>query len=587
MSSTKPGTLMLLNNVYCPTLKEDPADAELASHRLLIRAGMMRKVSSGIYAFLPLGYSILRKIEQIVREEMNKIDCQELLMPILQPAELWHESGRWDEYGPELMRLNDRHDHSYTLGPTHEELITSLLRNELRSYKKLPVSLYQFQWKYRDEIRPRFGLMRSREFLMKDAYTFHASEESLNQHYGAQAEAYGRICNRLGLTWRAVKAGSGQIGGSESVEFMALADSGEASILYCKCGAAANTEVATAKIETTTYDVAFEKLATPGIETITALAAFLGIPEKATAKALCGRDKQGRVTILFVPGNRELSEAKAASYLGSFALLSDEEIKRCNITRGYVGPIGLAEDIRVVADTSLKTLPKWVVGANEAGYHYVGAALSTDFSIPEWADLLEIVAGDPCPLCGRPFRAARGIEVGQVFKLGAKYSDSMKAYYMDEDNIERPFLMGCYGWGLTRSLAAIVEQNHDDKGIIWPLSVCPAEIVVIPLTVGDDTVWPVAQKIVQSLVEKGIEVACDDRLERPGVKFSDADLIGWPSQLIVSERGVKAGIAEFKDRASNCRREIPLEMAVDILSESILNTRQMYDRAIPVVTPYP
>lgn len=562
-----------LSTLYSPTLKEDPVDAEIASHRLLLRAAMMRRISSGIYAFLPLGYRVLRKIEQIIREEMDAIGCQELLMPILQPAELWHESGRWDVYGPELMRLTDRHENCYALGPTHEELITALTRNELRSYKELPLSLYHMHWKYRDEVRPRFGLLRGREFLMKDAYSFHASQECLQEHYDAQAQAYGRICDRLGLAWRGVEADSGQIGGQTSVEFMALAQTGEAGILYCDCGFAANVEVANAQVALKSHAVAFEKVATPNTEAIADVAAYLKVNEASCVKALCGRDGQDRTTILFVPGNHELSETKAANLLGSFTLLDDEEIKKAGLVKGYLGPVGLSKDVQVYADASLKEFPQWICGANEEGYHYMGATLGTDFEVTQWAELIEAREGDGCPVCGKALTAARGIEVGQVFQLGTKYSEAMQARYMDEDNAEKPFVMGCYGWGVTRSLAAVVEQHYDEQGIIWPVSVCPAEVVVIPLAAGDELVEPAALSLAEDLCAAGIEVAFDDRAERAGVKFNDADLIGWPYQLIVGKRGLESGVVEFKERATGERQEIPLDTVAATVAKMVQDAR--------------
>ena len=562
-----------MSTLYSPTLKEDPVDAEISSHRLLLRAAMIRRVSAGVYAFLPLGYRVLRKIEQIIREEMDAIGCQELLMPILQPAELWHESGRWDVYGPELMRLTDRHEHCYALGPTHEELITALTRNELRSYKELPISLYHIHWKYRDEIRPRFGLLRGREFLMKDAYSFHATQESLQEHYDDQVGAYGRICDRLGLIWHGVEADSGQIGGKTSVEFMALAEAGEAGILYCTCGFAANVEVATAQILHENHEVPFEKICTPGVEAIADLAEFLDVPEAATVKSLGVRDASGNVVICFVPGDHELSETKAKNLLGAYVLLSDEEMQATGIVKGYIGPIGLKDTIRVVADASLKSSTHWIIGANEPDYHYVGAKPGLDFEIGEWADLVEAQSGDRCPLCGKGLEAARGIEVGQVFQLGTKYSESMQASYLDEMNNEQPFIMGCYGWGVSRSLAAIVEQHFDDHGIIWPVSVCPAELVVIPLMVGDDLVEPTAQRIAEALAAVGVEVVFDDRADRAGVKFNDADLIGWPYQIIVSKRSLDAGAVEFKDRLTGERRELPLDEAVHFVEQIVKEKR--------------
>jgi prolyl-tRNA synthetase len=549
-----------MSRVFAPTLKEDPVDAEVASHRLLVRAAMIRKVASGVYSFLPLGYRVLQKVERIVREEMEAIGCQELRMPIIQPAELWHESGRWDDYGPELFRLNDRHEHSFALAPTHEELITFLVRNELRSYRELPQSLFHVTNKYRDEIRPRFGLLRAREFIMKDAYSFHATKDDLQATYDDMSRAYGRICERLGLAYRPVEADSGQIGGKVTCEFMALAEAGEAEIAYCDCGFAANTEVAEARIQPLAHEAdALERLHTPIEGTIAALAAFLKVPEAATVKALAVKDPEGAVSVLFIPGDHELGEVKADRAIPGLDFLTDEEMLAEGLVKGYMGPVGLPEGVRVVADESLRDVARWVVGANEAAYHYVGAAPGTDFAVDTWAPLARAQEGDRCPVCGRPLLFVRGIEVGQVFQLGTKYSESMNARYMDEEGREQPFVMGCYGWGVTRSLAAVVEQHNDEGGIVWPLSVAPAEVAVLPLVVGDDTVGPAAERIAAGLAAEGVEVAIDDRSERAGVKFNDADLIGWPYQVVVGRRGLEAGEVEFKDRRSGEKQLLPLD----------------------------
>ncbi|MEG0376102.1 MAG: proline--tRNA ligase, partial [Raoultibacter sp.] len=482
--------IMRMSELYVPTLKEDPADAEIASHRLLLRAGMIRKTASGVYTFLPLGKKVLAKVENIVREEMDAIGAQEVMMPVLQPAELWHESGRWDDYGPELMRLADRHDRDFCLGPTHEELITSLVRNELRSYKQLPLSLYQIQVKFRDEIRPRFGLLRSREFVMKDAYSFHDSQESLQKTYDEMSEAYGKICDRMDLNYRPVEADSGQIGGSVTCEFMALADAGEAELVHCSCGYAANVEAGEGLARPTEYTTATEltKIATPGVHTITELATLLSIPESSTVKALSGKGNDGVITVFFVPGDHELNELKAMRVVGGFELLTDEEMEQAGLHKGSMGPVGLPEGVRIIAATSLQAISRWVVGANEDGYHYVGAKHGEDFEVDEWADLIVVKAGDCCPKCGLQLEGARGIEVSQVFQLGDKYSQSMNATFSAEDGSEQHFLMGCYGVGVSRSMAAIVEQHNDENGISWPLSVAPAHICIIPLNVGDDEV---------------------------------------------------------------------------------------------------
>lgn len=554
-----------LSTYYAPTLKEDPTDAEIASHRLLLRAGMIRKVASGIYTFLPLGQRVLSKVENIIREEMNAIGAQEIMMPALQPAELWHESGRWDDYGPELMRLTDRHGREFCLGPTHEELVTALVRNELRSYKELPLSLYQIQMKFRDEIRPRFGLMRSREFIMKDAYSFHETQESLQKTYDDMSKAYGNICDRTGLTWRAVDADSGQIGGNTSCEFMALAEAGEAELVYCECGYAANAEAGEGMAAPTEYERAqsLEKIATPDVHTIAALAEFLDIPESSTVKAMVGKGADGTIVALFIPGDHELNEIKVAGLVPGFELLTDEELEKTGLPKGSIGPVGLPEEVKVIAAKSLQAIGSWVVGANEDGYHYVGARQGIDFEVDEWADIIVVKPGDRCLKCGAVLEGARGIEVSQVFQLGDKYSRSMNATFSAEDGSEKHFLMGCYGVGVTRIMAAIVEQYNDENGIMWPRSVAPAHVCVMPLEVGDSLVQPAAEKLAAEIAELGVEVVIDDRGERAGVKFNDADLIGWPVQIIVGKRGIKESKVEIKIRATGEKRE----MSLDSISE--------------------
>ncbi len=560
--------VMRLSEQYAPTLKEDPADADIASHRLLLRAGMIRKVTSGVYAFLPLGMRVLAKVENIVREEMDAIGAHEMLMPALQPGELWHESGRWNDYGPELMRLEDRHNREFCLGPTHEELITSIVRSELRSYRQLPMTLYQIQMKFRDEIRPRFGLLRSREFIMKDAYSFHATQESLQKTYDDMYGAYGRICERCGLEYRPVEADGGQIGGSVTCEFMALADAGEAELVYCpSCDYAADTEAGACHAQPTAHEAtACEKISTPGVKTIAALAEFLGIEESATVKAMVGKGADGAVVALFIPGDHELNEIKAERAVPGFTLLTDEEIKAAKLPKGSIGPKNLPEGIKVIADASLEAIERWVVGANEDGYHFVGAKHGEDFTVDAWADLSLVAPGDPCPHCGTPLEGARGIEVSQVFQLGDKYSRAMDAVYSAEDGSDQHFLMGCYGVGVTRTLAAIVEQHNDEDGIIWPASVAPAHVCVIPLTVGDDAVYPVAERLAESLASEGFEVALDDRDERAGVKFADADLIGWPVQVVVGKRGIAEGKVEIKRRGEAEKTSIPLSAVVEGLA---------------------
>ncbi|MBN1192565.1 MAG: proline--tRNA ligase [Coriobacteriia bacterium] len=554
-----------MSGLWSPTLKEEPAEAEVISHRLLLRAGMMRKTAAGIYTFLPLGYRSVRKIEQIVREEMDAIGSQEMLMPIVQPAELWEESGRWEVYGPELARLKDRQGRDFCLGPTHEEVITATVRDELRSYRELPVSLYQINTKFRDEMRPRFGLLRGREFIMKDAYSFHASQESLQAHYDDMVRAYGRICDRLGLAWRPVTADSGQIGGSVTVEFMALAESGEAGLVHCDCGYAANVEAAEAVVA---YEAAastsqpLEKVHTPSVQTIADLAAFLGKNPQHTVKTMAARTTAGALVFFCLPGDRELNLLKAEKIVPAVEMLDEDDFASFGIHRGFLGPVGAPERTMIVADRTLKNELAWTVGANEPDHHLTGALPGRDFAVDFWADLLTAEPGDACPQCGKPLQAARGIEVSQVFQLGTKYSVSMGATFMDETGAEQPFLMGCYGVGITRSLAAVIEQHADENGIAWPVSVAPAEVAVLPLAVDDELVAPVAERLWSELAEAGLDTVLDDRDERAGVKFADADLIGWPYQLVIGKKGLAEGSVELKVRATGDRIMLPLDDAV-------------------------
>ncbi len=540
-----------MSTLYAPTLKEVPTEAALASHRLLLRAGFIRKSATGLYSYLPLGWRVIRKIEQIVREEMDAIGAQEMMMPILQPAELWHESNRWDDYGPELMRMDDRHGAGLCLGPTHEELIADLVRNELKSYKQLPTTLYQMQSKFRDEIRPRFGLMRSREFIMKDAYSFNVDEESLHESYAQMSKAYGRICDRLGLRWRAVDADSGQIGGSTTCEYHALADAGEAELVSCSCGFASNTEVAECIPHPTSQgETELRRIETPGVATIADLAAFVGVPESSTVKALVGKDAEGTPVAVFIPGDHELGEIKIERAVPGFEFMTDEEMEDAGLPKGSIGPVGLPEGVRILADRSLEVIDGWLVGANEHGFHYAGALRGRDFEVDEFADLCTAKAGDACPECGNALEVNRGIEVGQVFELGDKYSRTMGATFLGKDGKEHYFQMGCYGVGISRCMAAVVEQHNDEYGIQWPASVAPAHVCVLPLVVGDDAVQPVAERIAAQLADLGVEVVIDDRKERPGVKFAEADLMGWPLQLIVGKRGVADEEIEVKNRQS-------------------------------------
>ena len=548
----------LMSNTYAPTLKEDPVEAELASHKLLLRAGMIRRASAGLYSYLPLAWRSMRKIEAVIRDEMEGIGAQEMLVPMVVPGEIWQESGRWDVYGPELLRMRDRHDRDLVMGPTHEETFVDLVKNELRSYKQLPVTLYQIQDKFRDEIRPRFGLMRGREFIMKDAYSFDADVEGMQKSYEEEKAAYARICERCGLEAVPVVADSGQIGGDTSVEFMALAEAGEASLVYCDCGFAADTEAATAKIEIEEGPgTTCEKIATPCEGSIAALADFMGVSEKACRKSFAIIAEDETPVLCILPGDHELCEVKGEHAFGHYDIMDEETLAKYGLVKGYMGPIGCSEAVKVVADVALKESKKWLIGANEEGYHIQAACPGVDFEVDEWIDLSEAKEGDGCPKCGAPLKAARGIEVSQVFQLGTKYSEAMGATFMDVDGKERPFQMGCYGIGVSRTLQAVVEQHHDEHGIVWPVCVAPYEVEIVPLTVNDDTVWPMAEKVAAELSAAGLEVLVDDRKERAGVKFADADLMGFPYQVVLGKRGVLAGEAEVKVRATGERLNMP------------------------------
>ncbi|MDO5709607.1 MAG: proline--tRNA ligase, partial [Coriobacteriales bacterium] len=557
-----------------PTLKEDPAEAELASHRLLLRAGMIRKTAAGLYSYLPLAWRSLLKIETVIREEMEGIGAQEMLVPMIVPAEIWQESGRWDVYGPELLRLKDRHSRDFVVGPTHEETFVDLVKNELRSYKQLPVTLYQIQDKFRDEMRPRFGLMRGREFIMKDAYSFDATVEGMQKSYEDQKGAYARIAERCGLRAVPVVADSGQIGGDTSVEFMALAEAGEAALVYCDCGYAADVEAACANIAIEEGPgTECERVETPCEGTIAALAAFMGVSERACRKSFAIIAQDETPVLCLLPGDHELNEIKAEHAFGHYDVMDEEQMAAYGLVKGYMGPIGADKRVRIVADVSLRDSKSWLIGANEAGWHIKGACPGRDFEVDEWIDLASAKEGDACPKCGAPLKSARGIEVSQVFQLGTKYSEAMGATFMDEDGIEKPFQMGCYGIGVSRTLAAVVEQSHDDHGIIWPVCVAPFEVEVVPLETADDLVWPAAERIAQGLVDAGVEVVVDDRKERAGVKFADADLMGFPYQVVCGKRAVKNGNVEVKDRATGERIEISIDDVVAYLTEKVVSQR--------------
>ena len=576
MATTK--RAMKMSKLYAPTLKEDPAEAELASHRLLLRAGMIRKEAAGLYTYLPLAWRAIRKIEDIVRDEMDSHDAQELMMPIMVDAEFWRESGRIDAYGKELVRFDDRHGREFVLGPTHEETITALVRNELRSYKQLPVNLYHIQDKFRDEFRPRYGLMRGREFIMKDAYSFSATQESLQEEYDKMKEAYANICVRCGVHALPVVADSGEIGGDTSVEFMALADEGEASLVYCDdCGFAADDEAASTKVSVTEGpgNGTLEKVETPGLGTIEAVAEFFGFPKNGTRKSLALIDSEGKPVVAIVPGDHELNECKAEHVFGKgYRMMTDEELEKFGLFKGFIGPVHLPAGIKLVCDSSLKESKSWACGANEVDYHFTGACPDRDFKVDEWADLVTVLAGDPCPHCGKPLSAARGIEVSQVFQLGTKYSEAMGATFMDEDGKEKPLIMGCYGVGVSRTLAAIVEQHNDENGIIWPVSVAPYEVSVIPLDPKKEDCAKATDRLVQELLDAGLDVVVDDRDERPGFKFADNDLMGFPYQIVIGKRGLKNGTFELKDRATGEREDISIDEAATIVAARVREAKQ-------------
>jgi prolyl-tRNA synthetase len=536
-----------------PTTKETPSDAEVVSHRLMLRAGLIRKVASGIYNYLPAGLRVLRKVERILREEMDRAGAMEVLMPAVVPSELWKESGRWDAYGKELLRFRDRADREFCLGPTHEEVITDLVRREIRSWRQLPVNLYQIQDKFRDEIRPRFGLMRGREFFMKDAYSFDADDEGAAESYRKMYDAYCRIFRRMGLDFRAVEADTGSIGGSSSHEFMVVAESGEDAIVSCgSCSYGANVEKAECVPGTAAVAAAAEgaprKVATPGKRTIEDVSAFLGIDPATLIKTLIFETSGGDVAVL-VSGDHAVNEIKVRNFLGAeWVRLAGEERVRdlTGAPSGYAGPVGLR--VRVVADHSIRGISSGATGANEKDAHYVDVVPGRDFTPDAWADLRIVTDRDPCPRCGAPLRFSRGIEVGHVFRLGTKYSEAMRAVYLDADGREQVVVMGCYGIGVGRTAAAAIEQNHDDDGIVWPISIAPFEVTVIPVNVKNPDVAGRAEALAATLSDRGVEVLLDDREERPGIKFKDADLTGVPVRVTLGEKNVAAGFGEVRDR---------------------------------------
>jgi prolyl-tRNA synthetase len=537
-----------------PTFREVPADAEIVSHQLMLRAGLVRKLAAGVFTYLPLGWRSVSRVATIVREEMDRAGAQEINMPVLQPAEIWQESGRWFDFGRELMRLRDRHERDFALGPTHEEVITTLVRNTLRSYRQLPQNLYQIQVKFRDEIRPRFGVMRAREFVMKDAYSFHIDDESLDRTYRDMHDAYSRIIERCGLDFRVVEADTGVIGGAESHEFMVLATNGESEILSCsKCGYAANAERAELRLPDMGSSAASttpEEVSTPGKRTVEEVSGFLGVQPSALAKTLLFKVGERDVAVL-VPGSRDLNEAKLARLAGTpiLRMLEDAEVKQLSgADVGFAGPVGLPPDTAIWADRSLEGERDFVTGANRTDTHLRGVRPGRDFQVERWGDLVLARAGDTCPRCDGAFESSRGIEVGHIFKLGTKYSEKMSAAFLDDGGRERPYVMGCYGFGVSRTVASAIEQNYDEDGIRWPRAVAPVDVLIVPVNVSAPAIREIAEALHDELSAAGVEVLLDDRDLRPGAKFKDADLIGIPTRVTIGERGLKEDRLEIRDR---------------------------------------
>ncbi len=566
---------MRTSQLYAPTLRETPAEAEVVSHKLMLRAGMIRKAAGGVYTYLPLAWRTLRKIEQIVREEMDAAGGQEIAMPILQPADIWQETGRWAVYGEEMFRVKDRHDRDFCLGPTHEEMVTTLVRDEVRSYKQLPLLLYQIQNKYRDEIRPRFGLMRGREFIMKDLYSFDKDEAGMNESYQKMYDAYTRVFTRCGLKFRPVEADNGAIGGAHSHEFTVLAESGESNIVYCpKCDYAASDEKAELKpIEAPAEELKpLEKAATPGAHTIELVAEYLRVPVAKTIKAVAYQTEKDEVVLAFVRGDHEVNEVKLQNAVGAIALrmAEDAAIRAAGAEPGFMSPIGVKEGTKIVVDATAMAMKNAVAGANEADVHYINVTPARDFTGALVTDIRLVKEGDPCPRCGEPLLMTRGIEAGQVFTLGTKYSEALHATFLDENGKEKPLVMGCYGIGVSRTMAAAIEQGNDKDGIIWPRAIAPFEAVVVPVNAKEPAQLSLAEKVYEEMKAAGIDVLLDDRKERVGVKFKDADLIGYPLRVTIGPKAVESGIIELRVRRTGekteCRPEDYLAKAKELLT---------------------
>ncbi len=548
---------MRYSQYMLPTLKEDPAEAEVISHKLMYRAGMIRKLAAGIYSYLPLGLRVIQKVEKIVREEMNRAGAQEVLLPCIQPAELWMETHRWEEYGKDLLRMRDRHSRDCCFGPTHEEVITDIARREIRSYRQMPLNLYQIQTKFRDEIRPRFGLMRGREFIMKDAYSFDIDEPGLDESYRKMYEAYSSIFTRCGLTFKVVEAETGLIGGTASHEFMVLAQTGEEIIVSCQsCDYAANIQKAEARRTRPRHRRRakplnpLKKVETPDMKTVAAVTQFLKVRPEDLVKTLIFETDRGVVATL-IRGDHEINESKLRKFLGceEVKLASDDIVfELTGAPKGFAGPIGLS--VKIIADYSIEPMVDFVTGANEQDAHHINVNLGRDVKVDEFADLQMVKEGNPCSRCGKALNFSKGIEVGHIFKLGTKYSKALKATYLDESGREREIVMGCYGIGIGRTAAAAIEQYHDEDGIIWPIPIAPFQVIVVPVNNKIPALMKTAEEIYRHLSNNGVEVLLDDRDSTPGVKFKDADLIGIPLRLTVGEKNLKKGLIEIRRRKS-------------------------------------
>ena len=557
---------MRMLKMYMPTLREVPSEAEIPSHQLLLRAGMIRKLVSGVYSYLPLGYRTIRKVEQVVREEMDRAGSQELLMSAIQPRELWEASGRWANFGPEMWRLKDRNDREFCLGPTHEEYFTDLVKDEIRSYKQLPLNLYQIQTKYRDEKRPRFGLMRCREFIMKDAYSFDIDDDGMREAYQKMWDAYDAIFTRLKLDYKVVQGDTGAMGGKISHEFMAMSDVGEGVVAYCDhCDFAATDEKSEVVYKAPAHSMEqlqMERVKTPEVKTIDALVEFFGTEKYVFGKSLV-YSVQGKPVVVMVPGDRELNETKLANFLGAAGHeieMADEDmiIAITGANKGFTGPVGLKEGTRLIIDKRVTEIANLVVGGNETDYHLKNVNFGRDFTGEVADDLLMVVEGDSCPVCGEPLRMARGIEVGNIFQLGTKYSTSLGATFLDVNGKEKPFVMGSYGVGVSRTVAAIVEQYHDEKGINWPLVAAPYHAIITVVNSKNEEQAELGEKLYSMLTSFGVETLLDDRNERVGVKFNDRDLIGVPVQVTVGKKAAE-GVVEFSLRSSDSKEEIAVD----------------------------